>query len=516
VIVNRVWQRHFGRGIVPTPNDFGTLGEPPSHPELLDWLTRRFLEGGWKLKPLHELIMNSAAYRQTARREPSDTAARIDPGNRLLWRFPPQRLDAEQVRDAMLAASGELKMRQGGPAVAGTSPYRSVYVKKMRNRPDEMLGGFDAPLGFESAPDRVATTTAIQSLLMVNGDWSLERAQSFARRLLSGRSRLEAADIRQAYRIVFGRDAGEAEIRDALDFIGRQAKMVPSAPTAPDKYPNETGLRPVTQHFAAAKNLGLGGKALWLQPGSRFERLRANQAEALGDEFTVEAIMVLDRVYPDASVNTLLSRWTGGTKTDGWNIGITSAKSAYQPRNFIVQLIGRTFQDEPKYEVVASGLRFPLGKPVYIAVAISATTSAENPTSGKVTFYMKDLSDPKAALETAVLETAIVGNIQNSAVPAIIGGRAGRGHQWDGQLARLAISRGVLPKEQLLLGTDAGKASRVLDWTFNGEDGEHAAPETAWLREVPKDKSGVSTGTPGAVSAFCQALFNSNEFLYLH
>ena len=134
VIVNRVWQRHFGQGIVPTPNDFGTLGEPPSHPELLDWLTQRFLEGAWKIKPLHELIMNSAAYRQTARREPLSTENQVDPTNRLLWRFPPQRLDAEQVRDAMLAASGELKHRDGGASVSGAAPYRSVYVIKKREQ----------------------------------------------------------------------------------------------------------------------------------------------------------------------------------------------------------------------------------------------------------------------------------------------------------------------------------------------------------------------------------------------
>ena len=121
---------------------------------LLDWLTQRFLENGWRLKPLHELIMNSATYQQTTRREPSTQESTIDPTNRLLWRFPPKRLDAEQVRDAMLAVSGELKQRDGGPSVSGASPYRSVYVKKLRNSPDEMLNGFDAPLGFESAPDQ--------------------------------------------------------------------------------------------------------------------------------------------------------------------------------------------------------------------------------------------------------------------------------------------------------------------------------------------------------------------------
>ena len=537
VIVNRVWQRHFGKGIVPTPNDFGTLGEPPSHPELLDWLTRRFLENGWKIKPLHELIMNSAAYRQTARREPSvgrianpsartegrisdpsygKSPAMVDPTNRLLWRFPPQRLDAEQVRDAMLAVSGELKQRNGGASVSGTTPYRSVYVIKKRNKPDEMLGGFDAPLGFESAPDRIATTTPVQSLLLVNGSWSLERSRAFARRLLAGKKQLESDDIRTAYQLVFGREATDDEINEALGFVHDQSAVI-ATPTVVDKFPNETGLRPVTQHFSSVNDFELGDKTLWIQPGSRFERLHAQKANGLDDQFTVEAIANLDRLYSDASVNTLISRWNGSTKTDGWNIGVTSTKSAYQPRNFIVQLTGRTFQDEPAYEVVASDLRFPLGKPVYLAAAISATTSDNDPTSGVVTFYMKDLSDPSAKLETATVETSVVSRIQNPALKIVTGGRDGRGHLWDGQLARLTISRGALPREQLLLGSDFAKANRIFDWTFNGDNGEEPVPDTAWLRQVPTDSaSGVSSKMLGAVTDFCHALFNSNEFLYLH
>lgn len=515
VIVNRVWQRHFGSGIVPTPNDFGTLGERPSHPELLDWLTRRFLDGGWKLKSLHELIMNSATYRQTSHREPSSLEGKVDPANRLLWRFSPQRLDAEQVRDAMLAVSGELQQRDGGASVDGAAPFRSIYVKKMRNRPDEMLCGFDAPLGFESAPDRIATTTPTQSLLLVNGDWSLERSRAFARRLLSGKQRLEADDIRTAYRLVFNRNATEDEVNEALDFLRRQEDVI-TAPIVDDKFPDETGLRPVDQHFGAVKDLGLGSKALWIQPDSRFERLQIEEASGLNERFTVEVIANLDRVYSDASVNTLLSRWDGNTKTDGWNIGVTSQKSAYQPQNFIVQLVGRTFQDEPAYEVVASGLTFPLNKPVYLAAVISASLSDTNPTSGMVTFYMKDLSDPNAKLQTSTVETSVVSGIQNPAMKIIVGGRDAAGHLWDGQIARLAISHEALSQEQLLIGDKFDGTRRILDWTFSGDDGNQPAPDTAWVQQSPmKDASGASAKTLGAVTDFCHALFNSNEFLYL-
>ncbi|MCC9606161.1 PSD1 and planctomycete cytochrome C domain-containing protein [Blastopirellula sp. JC732] len=521
VIVNRVWQRHLGKGIVPTPNDFGTLGEPPSHPELLDWLTTRFLEEGWKIKPLHELIMNSATYRQTARREPSQRENNVDPTNRLLWRYPPQRLDAEEVRDAQLAISGELKQRDGGASVDGSSPYRSVFVKKMRNRPDEMLRGFDAPLGFESASERIATTTPLQSLLLVNGKWSLERSRAFAKRLLAGKKELTADDVRLAYQLAYGRAATDDEVNGALAFVSQQLNRMGDSPIAKsqpeDKFPNETGLRPIGQYFGSTTDFQLGDKSLWLQPDSRFERLHIQKAENPGDQFTVEAVVILDRIYDDASVNTVLSRWNGGTKSNGWNIGVTSKKSAYHPQNFIVQLVGRTFQDEPAYEVVASGLTYPLGKPVYLAAVISATPSKENPTSGYVTFYMKDLSDPNAKLETSTVETSVVSQIQNPALKIIAGGREAAGHLWDGQLAKLTISQGALPQEQLLVGPDFAKSKRILDWTFNGTDGEHPAPDTAWLRETPKENpADASNKMLGAVTDFCQALFNSNEFLYLH
>ncbi len=527
VIVNRIWQHHFGRGIVPTPNDFGTLGEPPSHPELLDWLTCRFLEGGWKLKPLHELIMNSATYQMTTRREPNDPGdtaswsgsrlpATVDPDNRLLWRFRPRRLDAEQIRDAMLAVSGELKHRAGGASVSGSEPFRSVYVKKLRNRPDEMLHGFDAPPGFESAPDRLSTTTPIQSLLLVNGSWSLERSRAFARRLLAGKPHLEEEDIRRAWQLAFGRDATDDEVDASLAFLRRHAGTI-RIPAPEDRFPNETGLRPIEQHFGAVKNFDLGSRALWIQPGSRFERLHVQQTDEPGDQFTVEAIVCLDRLYPDASVSTLLSRWNGSTQTNGWSIGVTSTKSAFRPRNLIVQLVGRTFQDEPAYEVVASGLRIPLHRPVYIAAAISAATSRENPTSGSVTFCMQDLSDPNSRPQTATVETAVVSRIQNPALRIIAGGRDAAGHLWDGQLARLTVSRGVLPREQRLIGSESSKARRILDWTFRGDDGERPAPHAVWLRTVSADtRSAASAQTRAAVADFCHALFSSSEFLYLH
>jgi hypothetical protein len=171
VIVNRIWQYHFGAGLATNSSDFGRLGDPPSHPELLDWLTRRFLEEGWRLKPLHRLIVTSATYRQAALR--SDESAMLkDPSNRLLWRQNIRRLDAEQIRDAILAATGELDRTPGGPSVGHAAPRRTIYTKVMRNTQDPLLAVFDAPDALASSSGRPTTTTAPQALFMINGPWS--------------------------------------------------------------------------------------------------------------------------------------------------------------------------------------------------------------------------------------------------------------------------------------------------------------------------------------------------------
>jgi hypothetical protein len=505
VITNRIWQRHFGKGIVATPNDFGRLGEAPTHPELLDYLTRCFIEGGWRLKPMHRLIMKSATYQQTARREPSAKIAETDPGNALLWRFPPQRLTAEQVRDAMLATCGELQHRFGGSSQTGKSMVRSVYVKKLRNTPDPVLHNFDAPMGFESAPDRQMTTTPVQSLLLVNNEWPLQRAAALGKELLKNHKTPGAALVSEAYERLYARAPSTAEIDAALAFIDHQSALPMATPKPKEAFPNEDGLRPVTQHFAQIESPTLGDKTLWIQPGSRFERLQLPDIP-LGDQFTVEAVTILDRIYTDASVNTLLSRWNGSKTSRGWNIGVTSERSAYQPRNFIVQLIGDNSAGNIEYVVVASDLRVPLNKPVYLAASINVAEG------GSVTFYMKVLSDPEAQLQVATVKHEIVSQIQGNP-PVIVGGRGGKWHLWDGQLARLAISNHEVTRDRLVLGNHpvAGRH----DWTFGSNSGAEPIPGSSWLRTP---QSAVVTHAPSqaAVIDLCHALYNSNEFLYLH
>lgn len=517
VIVNRIWQRHFGQGLVATPNDFGRLGEPPSHPELLDWLTRQFLDGDWKLKPLHRLIATSATYRQTARREPTTDENITDADNRLLWRFPPQRLDAEQIRDAKLAISGELDRDFGGSSVDGTAPRRSVYVKKRRNTKDPMIGGFDAPSGFSSAPTRITTTTPNQSLMLVNGEWSMKRAETFARQLLGTEDTVDPATIQQAYEAVFGRSPSNAEIEGALSFINAQQGLVEESQPEPEyQYPNENGLRPIKQNFSKVTKIELGDRSLWIQPGSRFEKLELKDVAWPEESFTIEAIASLDRLYKDASVNTLVSRWNGSQEDIGWTFGVTSEKSRYDPRNFIMQLVGNDFQHNRIYEVVASNLRFPLNTPVYFAAAVSAHPCENDGTAGKVTFYLKDLSDPDSPLFQETVSHSVVGGLNaEDQVKALIGGRDQRGHLWDGQLARFAVSAGALTEGELLVSSKS-LTDHLVDWTFHGNNGETPAPATAWVRPEPAPATGAPSTLLGAMTDFCHALLSSNEFLYLH
>ena len=220
VIVNRAWQYHLGRGLVGTASDFGRLGETPSHPELLDWLARRFLKDGRRMKSLHRLIVTSAAYRQASIRGESETplALRIDPENRLLWKHGVTRLDAEEIRDAMLFTCGELENRMGGPSVPASQPRRSIDTQVVRNAQDPLLDAFDAPNGNVTAARRDSTTTPTQALLLLNGSWSLQRAGVLARRIEQAASaNREVAAL--AYRLILGRHPEPDEQERVLRFL---------------------------------------------------------------------------------------------------------------------------------------------------------------------------------------------------------------------------------------------------------------------------------------------------------
>ena len=181
VMVNRIWQYHFGHGIVDTPSDFGTLGTRPTHPELLDFLAASFIESNWDIKELHRFIVTSQTYRQSAIHPQAIAMRQLDADNQFLWRANIRRLDAEQIRDNILNVSGELDMQLGGEGQDVESTRRSTYLKMMRNHPHPFLLAFDGTDGILSSPERNTTTTPTQTLLIMNNDWVLARATALSK-----------------------------------------------------------------------------------------------------------------------------------------------------------------------------------------------------------------------------------------------------------------------------------------------------------------------------------------------
>jgi hypothetical protein len=244
VMANRIWHYHFGRGIVGTPNDFGRMGERPTHPELLDYLANEFVASGWSIKHVHRLILLSSTYRQSSAAA-NAAALEKDPDNKLLWRFNRQRLEAEEIRDAMLSVSGQLNPTEGGPSVivpidpdlvhALYKPWqwsvtpdpaehnrRSAYLFSKRNLHLPFLEVFDAPEAQVSCPRRESSTHAPQALELLNGDFSNRQADAFAARLLAEVGKGHARQVELAYRLATGRPPAPNEKQLALEFLKTQ------------------------------------------------------------------------------------------------------------------------------------------------------------------------------------------------------------------------------------------------------------------------------------------------------
>jgi hypothetical protein len=268
VLVNRLWQHHFGKGLVATPNDFGFNGAAPTHPELLDWLAREFTTHGWSIKHMHRLIVRSAAYRQaglagvrkraaSARGGPSDPAVlkakRLDPDNHLLWHMPRQRLSGEALRDSSLAAAGWLNPNLGGPMIRvplepevyeliftegerdGLWPVnpdvrqhrrRSVYLFNKRNVRLPLLEAFDKPDTLTSCPIRPVSTFAPQALILINGDFMQKQSRQFASRLLRECGARVESQIKRAYRVALSRPPRQAERALVRTFLTSQTALL--------------------------------------------------------------------------------------------------------------------------------------------------------------------------------------------------------------------------------------------------------------------------------------------------
>ncbi len=263
VLVNRIWHHHFGRGIVSTLGNFGQTGSPPTHPELLDWLTVDLVESGWDLKALHRMIMLSTAYRQCSTRPPAgelsaphSVAERVDPQNRLLWRMNFRQLEAEIVRDAILAVSGRLDRTPEGPPVDITTPSnglsqamaaptptsahrRSIYLFARRVYPLKFLELFDAPIMSINCTQRNHSATVLQSLALLNSDFLFQQSEDFARRVEATVDSEPETQVHSAFLLALGRAPCETELNECLAFLSAQAAIhIADAPPPDEAIPS--------------------------------------------------------------------------------------------------------------------------------------------------------------------------------------------------------------------------------------------------------------------------------------
>jgi hypothetical protein len=271
-MANRVWQGHFGTGIVATSGDFGMMGDRPANQALLDYLASSLVENGWSIKKLQRLIMLSNTYQESSLS--AEAAAAVDPDNKLMWRYPRHRAEAEVVRDAMLFTSGRLNLEMGGPGVrpelpegVDTSGYstwnankdeaetrrRSIYVYVKRVLTYPMFEAFDEATSEESCPRRFSTVVPSQALTLMNDKYVLDWSRSLAGRVLGDTGLTREQQINRAYRIAFGRAPEPDEVTAVSEFLTKQTALVTGRMTRhepvllPDQIPAGT-----EQAFAAA------------------------------------------------------------------------------------------------------------------------------------------------------------------------------------------------------------------------------------------------------------------------
>jgi len=247
VIVNRLWQHHFGDGLVPSENDFGVMGEPPANQPLLDWLASELVAGGWRMKRMHRMMVLSETYRMSSAANPQ--AMRVDPAGALLWRYRPRRLEAEALRDTILTVTGELNPKARGPSIFpkisravletqsvpgnGWTPSepaeaqrRSVYIFVKRTLIVPELDVLDFPATEESCAQRIISTVAPQALTLLNGEFMHEQAAAMAGRLVREAGRDDTARVERAYLLAFGRLPSEQERTAVLEFLDRQRGQI--------------------------------------------------------------------------------------------------------------------------------------------------------------------------------------------------------------------------------------------------------------------------------------------------
>lgn len=405
----------------------------------------------------------------------------------------------------MLFAAGELDSELGGPSVDASKPRRAIYTRQMRNAPDPLLYSFDMADGFNSTPRRNVTTTPNQSLLMINGSFPLVRSKSFSKRVdsivandASAKSDPLRAAAKAAWRLAYGRLPDDSELASAINFLKSTSDSQPK----PDA-PTLTATFPITNSPAIEIN-GANTLPQWNLPDTQ---------RVLTGDFTIEAIVQLRSIYPDANVRTIVSQWDGDSAHRGWGLGVTSAQSKHQPRNLILQLVGDAADGKLAYEVIPSNLRLELNRPYYVAVTVRLAETSEKGT----TFYLKDLADPDAALQSVAVTHRVTGGIQPD-TRISVGDRDSAKHaRWDGLIDRVRIAAAALQPNELIEEDGAGR-NLVGSWSFNnltqlGRDESGAGRDLISVTQPPDTaRSGVPQRS---LSDLCHVLLNSSEFLYV-
>jgi hypothetical protein len=507
VMANRVWQWYFGRGLAANASDFGRLGETPSHPELLDYLATHLVDSGWSLKSLHRLILMSATYRQSTQHARYAEQQLIDPQNRFYWRANTRRLDAEQVRDSLLMASGKLDLRAGGAGVQPDVPRRSIYTRKMRNSPDVLMDSFDLPPLFSSNSSRNITTTPVQALLLINSDTLMTHARNLAKTVSSEADDMPSR-IERAWWRVFGRGPTTDERDAALHFIENQTEYLRSTQKT------EASGSIIT----TAKLPYRDGQAVRFAVGEDELALQVPHDDELNtEEFTVETFFQLRSIDQGAAVRTMVGKWDGNGKTAGWSFGVTGKGSRRKPQTLVVQLTGRTVGDGVQNRAIFSDQHVEINKPYYAAASI---TRAKDGKPGSIKFFLKDLSNDDAPLDVVSMEHDIEGGMSN-ALPITFGGLTSRGTSavapFDGLVDDVRLIGQPLGVESLLFTTEKAIPSTIGYWQFEPTPGVMENSVSDHLKVEAKGRSVVKlTPSEAALVDFCHSLLNANEFLYVH
>ena len=486
VLVNRVWQTVFGQGLAATANDFGKLGGQPKDRAILDTLAVDFVKDGWRLKPLVRRLVLSRAFLA-----PEDTG---------FFAGRPLRLRAEQIRDAALAASGELDIVTGGPGVPSDGLRRSVFTRVNRNALDPLLASFDSPDAIRSAGARQVTTTPTQSLLMINGQWLLKRAQAMAKKVAAAHPGQSAAQVSEIYRRTYGREAASEEIAEAMAFLQEEkaAALREAKPVTPDNA------------FLESRELPRHGMSLSVTAENAKRGLfpAMKQAGTCEDDgFTIEAVVNLKSLWPDGRVRTVASRWDGDQGHAGWALGVTGKGSRYTPGTLILQVVGAGESGVLSYQVAASDLPVALGHPWFVSASFSG---------GTVTFSVKDMADDDAMPRTAAVKIPVVSVKPDATVPVVLASREkDAGHFFDGLIGEVRLTGRALATDQLLCLAPTAPDDVVGHWKFEMSTGPLAdsSPARHGL-EIPLPDPAPDAELT-ALADFCHTLLNSSEFLYL-